>query len=86
MLLFWVLTPCGVQVDAVGFEEHTVSIFRHKQDEGSMFVRIIGTHLPTIPHGVPTQMKNIDIFTVVRTFNNMRFLQIKPIFKSHLCL
>jgi hypothetical protein len=64
MLVFWVLTPCGLEADTNVSEEHTVSIFRAQ-------VKAVSHpkhwYQPTSSRVVLTQNANVDIFTAFTT-------------------
>jgi hypothetical protein len=56
MLVFWVVTPCGL----IGRHQS----FGRNEDGSGMFLLNVGIY-----HAVTTHKTNIDIFTAVRTSN-----------------
>jgi hypothetical protein len=65
MVVFWVVTPCGIIGGTNISDNHTASIIS-SEDGGSMFLRNFDKAIGS-PHIVITEKTATNIFTIIRT-------------------
>jgi hypothetical protein len=86
MLVFWVLTPCGL----VGrYQYFDRTYFLHLQDWRRQYVSLKFWYVCTSPHGVITQMTNINIthmLLILECGGNELYWAIQNLWSQILCV